>query len=201
MKRSITAVSATLALTSFAHAYAASGTASYYGGRGRTASGGHVGHMTAAHKTLPFGTQLRVTNLRNHLSAVVTVNDRGPFIRGRIVDVSVGAAHALGMHASGTAPVHIEVVGSGTRLASTEPMAPVAAEVAPVTAAVAVPVAAPAAAKVPTPATNPTLAHDPAGNAANPFTTLFTPATQTVEAAPVPVKARRHHRRGSTGLS
>ena len=199
MKRTITTVSATLALTSFAHAYSASGTASYYGGRGRTASGGHVGHMTAAHKTLPFGTQLRVTNLRNHRSAVVTINDRGPFIRGRIVDVSVGAAHALGMHASGTAPVHIEVVGSGARFADAGTTASIAAEVAPVRAAIAA-AAAPAIPRA-TPATEPTMAHDPAGNAVNPFTTLFAPPAQTVEAAPVPVKGRRHHRRGSTGLS
>ena len=55
------------------------GKASYYGGRGRTASGGHIGTLTAAHRSLPFGTQLRVTNLRNRRSVVVTVNDRGPF--------------------------------------------------------------------------------------------------------------------------
>ena len=86
------------------------GKASYYGGRGRTASGGHVGHLTAAHRTLPFGSKIRVTNLRNHRSVVVTVNDRGPFVRGRIVDVSTGAAGVLGMKSSGVAPVRVELV-------------------------------------------------------------------------------------------
>ncbi|MDE2361873.1 MAG: septal ring lytic transglycosylase RlpA family protein [Hyphomicrobiales bacterium] len=86
------------------------GKASYYGGRGRTASGGHVGALTAAHRSLPFGTHLRVTNLRNRRSVVVTVNDRGPFVRGRIVDVSTGAANALGFRSAGIAPVRVEVV-------------------------------------------------------------------------------------------
>ncbi|MCB1534816.1 MAG: septal ring lytic transglycosylase RlpA family protein [Rhodoblastus sp.] len=86
------------------------GKASYYGGRGRTASGGHVGHLTAAHRTLPFGSKIRVTNLRNKRSVVVTVNDRGPFVRGRIVDVSTGAAGVLGMKSSGVAPVRVELV-------------------------------------------------------------------------------------------
>jgi rare lipoprotein A len=86
------------------------GKASYYGGRGRTASGGHVGHLTAAHRSLPFGTQLRVTNLHNSRSVVVTVNDRGPFVRGRIVDVSTGAAGVLGMKGAGVAPVRVELV-------------------------------------------------------------------------------------------
>ena len=108
--KSIVYVAAILACTSAAQAYSATGKASYYGGRGRTASGGHVGHMTAAHRSLPFGTQLRVTNLANRRSAVVTVNDRGPFIRGRIVDVSTGAAGVLGMRGAGVAPVRIEVV-------------------------------------------------------------------------------------------
>jgi rare lipoprotein A len=86
------------------------GKASYYGGGGRTASGGHVGARTAAHRSLPFGTQLRVTNLHNRKSVVVTVNDRGPFVRGRIVDVSTGAAGVLGMKGAGVAPVRVEVV-------------------------------------------------------------------------------------------
>jgi len=86
------------------------GKASYYGGRGRTASGGHVGHLTAAHRTLPFGSKIRVTNLRNKRSVVVTINDRGPFVRGRIVDVSTGAAGVLGMKSSGVAPVRVELV-------------------------------------------------------------------------------------------
>lgn len=84
------------------------GQASYYNLKGATASGERVGHMTAAHRTLPFGTRLKVTNLRNNRSVVVTVNDRGPFIRHRIVDVSAGAAHALGFRAAGVARVRVE---------------------------------------------------------------------------------------------
>ncbi|MEA5579803.1 septal ring lytic transglycosylase RlpA family protein [Nodularia harveyana UHCC-0300] len=67
--------------------------------------------MTAAHRTLPFGTRVRVTNTRNGRSVVVRINDRGPFIRGRIIDVSTGAARSLGMIRSGVAPVKVEVIG------------------------------------------------------------------------------------------
>ena len=67
--------------------------------------------MTAAHRTLPFGTRVRVTNTRNGRSVVVRINDRGPFIRGRVIDVSTGAARNLGMINSGLAPVKIEVLG------------------------------------------------------------------------------------------
>ena len=89
---------------------AMSGLASYYGGRGRTASGGHVGAATCAHRSLPFGTVLQVTNLRNRRSMLVTVNDRGPFVKGRIIDVSTAAAARLDMVHSGVAPVAIQVV-------------------------------------------------------------------------------------------
>lgn len=84
------------------------GQASYYHLTGKTASGARVGHMTAAHRTLPFGTRLKVTNLGNHKSVVVIVNDRGPFIPRRIVDVSAGAAEALGFRAAGVARVRVE---------------------------------------------------------------------------------------------
>ncbi|MEH2285403.1 MAG: septal ring lytic transglycosylase RlpA family protein [Nostoc sp.] len=92
------------------------GMASYYGYDGsgnRTASGQRFNPegMTAAHRSLPFGTQVRVTNTRNGRSVVLRINDRGPFIRGRILDVSAGAARILGMMGSGVAPVHIEVLG------------------------------------------------------------------------------------------
>ena len=86
------------------------GKASYYAQTGRTASGEHVGNLTAAHRSLPFGTQLRVTNLQNQKSVIVRVNDPGPFIRGRIVDVSVGAADVLGMRRQGVAMVRVERV-------------------------------------------------------------------------------------------
>jgi rare lipoprotein A len=64
----------------------------------RTASGQKInpGALTAAHRSLPFGSKVRVTNKRNGRSVVVTINDRGPFVRGRVIDVSPAAAHALG---------------------------------------------------------------------------------------------------------
>jgi rare lipoprotein A len=93
-----------------AQAQSWSGKASYYSGRGHTASGGHVGSLTAAHRTLPFGTKVRVTNLSNGHSAVVTINDRGPFVRGRIIDVSKGAASVLGMRNSGVARVRVSTL-------------------------------------------------------------------------------------------
>lgn len=91
------------------------GQASYYAPRfhgRRTASGERYDHQahTVAHRTLPFGTVLRVTNERNGRTITVRVNDRGPHIRGRIVDLSGAAAHELGVIRSGTAPVRIEVV-------------------------------------------------------------------------------------------
>ncbi|BCL35855.1 septal ring lytic transglycosylase RlpA family protein [Nostoc sp. MS1] len=67
--------------------------------------------MTAAHRSLPFGTRVRVTNTSNGRSVVVRINDRGPFARGRVIDLSTGAARVLGMIGSGIAPVRIEVLG------------------------------------------------------------------------------------------
>ncbi len=90
---------------------AQTGRASFYVARGRTANGSHVAAATCAHRTLPFGTRVRVTNLRNARQAILTVNDRGPFVRGRIVDVSAAAAGRLGMLHAGTALVRVEVVG------------------------------------------------------------------------------------------
>ncbi|MBW4567756.1 MAG: septal ring lytic transglycosylase RlpA family protein [Tolypothrix carrinoi HA7290-LM1] len=92
------------------------GVASYYGYDGsgnRTASGQRFNpeKLTAAHRHLPFGTRVRVTNTRNGRSVVVRINDRGPFIRGRVIDLSVAAARVLGMMGSGVAPVRIEVLG------------------------------------------------------------------------------------------
>jgi len=88
------------------------GQASYYGyGAGsQTASGARFNPnaMTAAHRTLPFGTKVRVTNKRNGKTVVVTINDRGPFIRGRIIDLSTAAAGVIGMRSSGVAPVLVE---------------------------------------------------------------------------------------------
>ncbi|MDZ8050029.1 MAG: septal ring lytic transglycosylase RlpA family protein [Aulosira sp. ZfuVER01] len=92
------------------------GMASWYGYDGsgsRTASGKrfHPEGMTAAHRSLPFGTRVRVTNTNNGRSVVVSITDRGPYIRGRILDLSAGAARILGMMGSGVAPVRIEVLG------------------------------------------------------------------------------------------
>jgi rare lipoprotein A len=72
--------------------------------------------MTAAHKTLPIGTKVKVTNLKNSKSVVVRINDRGPFVRGRLIDLSKGAAQKLGFIGAGHARVQIEPAdGSGTR--------------------------------------------------------------------------------------
>lgn len=91
-----------------------SGMASYYWQPQRVASGGwfNPNAMTAAHKTLPFGTKVRVTNRNNGRSVVVTINDRGPYIKGRIIDLSRAAAQQVGMTGSGVAPVSVTVVAS-----------------------------------------------------------------------------------------
>ena len=89
-----------------------SGMASYYGNESgsKTASGQRFNQnaMTAAHKTLPFGTKLRVTH--GGQSVVVTVNDRGPFVRGRVLDLSTAAARAVGLTGAGVGRVTAEVV-------------------------------------------------------------------------------------------
>ena len=95
------------------------GTASYYAGGHhgrRTASGERfdMKEMTAAHRTLPFGTRVRVTNLANGRQAVVRINDRGPFKGRRIIDVSYAAARELGMIGSGIARVRLHVLGPGS---------------------------------------------------------------------------------------
>ncbi len=90
------------------------GVASWYGPgfHGRRSASGEIFNqraMTAAHRHLPFGTRVRVTNLHNGRQVVVRINDRGPFIHGRIIDLSTGAADTLGMLHSGVAQVKIEV--------------------------------------------------------------------------------------------
>ena len=77
------------------------GKASFYTLRGKTASGAMVSSMSAAHRTLAFGSRIRVVNLSNRKSIVVTVKDRGPFVAGRLVDVTKDAAEALGFVARG----------------------------------------------------------------------------------------------------
>lgn len=92
-----------------------SGVASYYGNElagNRTASGERFdpGQLTAAHRSLPFGSMVRVTNTSNGDSVVVRINDRGPFSRGRVIDVSTAAAREIGMHRSGTARVKLALL-------------------------------------------------------------------------------------------
>jgi rare lipoprotein A len=92
-------------------ASAQSGIASVYSEGNRTASGERIsaGTLTAAHRSLPFGTKVRVTNTGNGRSVVVRINDRGPFVKGRIIDLTPAGASALGF--SGLAHVTVDVVG------------------------------------------------------------------------------------------
>jgi rare lipoprotein A len=91
-------------------ASAQSGIASVYSEGNKTANGEHVrsGALTAAHRTLPFGTMVRVTNNSNGRSVVVRINDRGPFVKGRVIDLTPAGAHALGF--DGLANVSLDVV-------------------------------------------------------------------------------------------
>jgi rare lipoprotein A len=103
-----TLVASTIAIPTIASAQ--SGIASIYSG-GPTANGERAlaSGMTAAHRTLPFGTLVRVTNTGTGKSVVVRINDRGPFVHGRIIDLTPAAAHAIGC--SGLASVTVDVVG------------------------------------------------------------------------------------------
>ena len=88
------------------------GLASYYADsyEGKTTANGEIyrqGKITAAHKTLPFGTKVEVTNLSNNKSVVVRINDRGPYIRGRIIDLTKAAAREIDMVGAGVAKVKI----------------------------------------------------------------------------------------------
>jgi len=109
---SICLIAAVVQLAPFAGttARAETGFASVYSTESgsRTASGERLnpGALTAAHRSFPFGSHIRVTNRRNGRSVVVTINDRGPFVRGRVVDVTPAAAHVLGF--SGLAQVTVE---------------------------------------------------------------------------------------------
>lgn len=90
-------------------AAAQSGTASWYGSGHRTANGEHFNPngLTAAHRTLPFGTRVRVENRQTGRSVVVRINDRGPFVHGRIIDLSRGSARALGMRGTTYVSLHV----------------------------------------------------------------------------------------------
>jgi rare lipoprotein A len=95
-------------------AFAQCGRASWYALHSRTASGERMNPaaMTAAHRTLPFGTKVRVDNLANGRSVVVRINDRGPFVAGRIIDLTRAAARELGMLDSGTAKVRVTIISA-----------------------------------------------------------------------------------------
>lgn len=97
---------------SLAPAHAQNGKASWYALHSRTASGERMRPeaLTAAHRTLPFGTMVRVENLRNGRAVVVRINDRGPFVHGRVIDLSRGAARVIGLTDSGVAQVQLKVV-------------------------------------------------------------------------------------------
>jgi len=95
--------------------YVEEGVASWYGApfHGRRTSNGEtydMRQMTAAHRTLPFGAIVRVTNLRNGKQAEVRINDRGPFVGNRVIDLSEAAAEAIEMVGPGTAPVRLEII-------------------------------------------------------------------------------------------
>jgi rare lipoprotein A len=99
-------------------AYDLTGVASYYAEEfnGRTTSSGEVFDMndlTAAHRTLPFNTLVKVTNLESQLAVTVRINDRGPFKDDRIIDLSYEAARRIGMIPKGTAPVRLEILEIG----------------------------------------------------------------------------------------
>jgi rare lipoprotein A len=108
---------AAFALLGSAQANAAPGCghASWYALTSKTASGERMNpaKLTAAHRSLPFGTKVLVTNKRNGKSVIVRINDRGPFIRGRVIDVSKAAAANIGMVSSGTAQVCFQIVDAG----------------------------------------------------------------------------------------
>jgi len=112
-----------LLLTMYYHGFSQSsqiGKASYYSEKfeGKPTASGELYHgneMTAAHPTLPFFTRIKVTNLENKRSVIVTVNDRGPFVKGRIVDLSKAAAMKLDFIDKGVAKVELEVVQNKKR--------------------------------------------------------------------------------------
>ncbi|MEQ1566051.1 MAG: septal ring lytic transglycosylase RlpA family protein [Myxococcota bacterium] len=99
------------------------GAASWYGAElaGRPTASGvpfRPNERTAAHRTLPFGTIVRVTHAETGASVVVVINDRGPFVAGRVIDLSEAAAEAIGMKDAGVAPVRIAVLGCDDRYPS-----------------------------------------------------------------------------------
>lgn len=105
---------ASISFSSSLMAATQTGIASVYSGEA-TANGeyAHASALTAAHRTLPFGTMVEVTNIQTGRSVVVRINDRGPYIRGRVIDLTPAGARAIG--SSGLAPVKLTVLSVGTR--------------------------------------------------------------------------------------
>jgi rare lipoprotein A len=96
------------------------GLASYYHGKwiGRKTANGEIYRrhdVTAAHRSLPFGTRVKVTNPRNGKSVIVRINNRGPYIKGRVIDLSIAAAEKIGMVKAGVIPVKVEILSSGVK--------------------------------------------------------------------------------------
>lgn len=105
-------------LSTLPSSYVEEGVASYYADEfhGRRTSSGEtfdMNQLTAAHQTLPFGTIVKVTNKVNGRSVIVRINDRGPFLKGRIIDLSKAAAEKIGMIGPGTAEVRLEILEWG----------------------------------------------------------------------------------------
>ncbi len=101
-----------------AHFPVTEGKASFYANQfhGRKTANGetfNMNQLTAAHPSLPFGTWVRVTNLRNRKEVIVRINDRGPYVKGRVIDLSIGAAKKIGLLKSGITKVKLEALGSG----------------------------------------------------------------------------------------
>jgi rare lipoprotein A len=108
------------------HHWFQTGRASWYGKlfQGRTTASGEafdMNEMTCAHRSLPLGSLIKVTNLRNHKSVIVRVNDRGPVPETRIVDLSYAAARFLGFGARGIAPVRLELIAVGAPIIGPTP--------------------------------------------------------------------------------
>lgn len=101
MRKLVISAAILFTATNIAYAEGLHGKASYYHARGA---------VGCAHRTLPFGTHVRVTNLANQRATTLVVNDRGPYIKGRVIDVSVNAAEALGFRHAGLAPVKVDVL-------------------------------------------------------------------------------------------
>ena len=119
MKRQLLFSILLFTLLSTAAAQTETGYASWYGGKfqGRRTASGEIfdtSQLTAAHKTLPFGSLVKVTNLKNGETVEVKINDRGPFVEGRIIDLSMAAAQAIHLLGDGVGRVTIEVTGTAS---------------------------------------------------------------------------------------